>query len=114
MNILNTVKHFNAGFNIDSLKERVRDLPRPCCVLEQDTFTPKKVLVIPRKWWLRPDMTEKLLTWTLSHNKTKIFKGKIFCSELELRHECCDVCALYVYYRLFCQIQILDIIQSNY
>ena len=25
---------------------------------------PKKVLVIPRKWWLRPDMTEKLLTGT--------------------------------------------------
>ena len=23
---------------------------------------PKKVLVKPRKWWLRPDMTEKLLT----------------------------------------------------
>ena len=26
----------------------------------------KKVLVIPRKRWLRPDMTEKLLTGTLS------------------------------------------------
>ena len=25
---------------------------------------PEKVLVIPRKWWLRPDMTEKLLTET--------------------------------------------------
>ena len=25
---------------------------------------PKKVLVIPRKRWLRPDMTEKLLTGT--------------------------------------------------
>ena len=25
---------------------------------------PKKVLVIRRKWWLRPDMTEKLLTGT--------------------------------------------------
>ena len=25
---------------------------------------PKKVLVIPRKQWLRPDMTEKLLTGT--------------------------------------------------
>ena len=48
-----------------------RDLPPLCCVLEQDTFTPRKVLVIPRKWWLRPDMTEKLLTGTLSLNKTK-------------------------------------------
>ena len=24
-----------------------------------------KVLVIPRKWWLRPNMTEKLFTGTL-------------------------------------------------
>ena len=30
----------------------------PCCVLEQGTFTPKKVLIIHRKPWLRPDMTE--------------------------------------------------------
>ena len=33
-----------------------------CCILEQDTFTSQKVLVIPRKRWLHPDMTEKLLT----------------------------------------------------
>ena len=38
----------------------------PCCVLEQYT-----VLVIPRKRWLRPDMTEKLFTGTLSKNETK-------------------------------------------
>ena len=40
----------------------------PCCVLEQDKFTPpqKKVLVIPWKRWLRPKMTEKLFTGTLS------------------------------------------------
>ena len=36
----------------------------PCFILEQDTFTSLKVLVIPRKQWLRPDMTEKLLTGT--------------------------------------------------
>ena len=30
-----------------------------------------KVLVIPRKRWLRPDMTEKLLTGTLSLNTNK-------------------------------------------
>ena len=29
------------------------------------TFYSPKVLVIPRKRWLRPDMTEKWLTWTL-------------------------------------------------
>ena len=34
------------------------------CVLEQDTFTSQKVLVIPRKRSLLHDMTEKLLTGT--------------------------------------------------
>ena len=43
----------------------------PCCVLEQDTFTSQKVLVIPRKRWLRPDMTEILFTGTLNKNETK-------------------------------------------
>ena len=46
---------------------RVSKPTSPCCVLEQDTFLPK-VLVIPRKRWLRPDMTEKLLTGTLNLN----------------------------------------------
>ena len=46
------------------------DLPLLCCVLEQDTFTTRKVLLIPRKWWLPPYMTEKLFTGTLNHNKT--------------------------------------------
>ena len=40
--------------------------------LEQDTFTSQKVLVIPRKRWLHPDMTEKLFTGTLSKNENKI------------------------------------------
>ena len=40
--------------------------------LRKDTFTPRKGLVIHvhRKHWLRPDMTEKLFTGTLSLNKT--------------------------------------------
>ena len=38
----------------------------PMFVLEHDIFTPQKVLVIPRKRWLRPNMTEKLFTGTLS------------------------------------------------
>ena len=42
---------------------------KPCCVLEQGTFTPQKVLVIPRKRWLRPNMTEKLFTVTLRINQ---------------------------------------------
>ena len=32
---------------------------------------PPKVLVIPRKRWLHPNMTEKLFTWTLSIKQTK-------------------------------------------
>ena len=39
--------------------------------LSKDTFTPRKVLVIHRKRWLRRDMAEKLFTGTLSLNKTK-------------------------------------------
>ena len=48
--------------------------PRPgrcVCFLEQETFTPQKVLVIPRNRWLRLNMTEKLFTGTLNHNKKK-------------------------------------------
>ena len=40
-----------------------------CCVLEQGKFTPQKVLVIPRKRWLRPNMTEKLFTGALRINQ---------------------------------------------
>ena len=35
------------------------------------TFTPRKVLVIPRRRWLSPDMTKQLFTGTLSLHKTK-------------------------------------------
>ena len=41
--------------------------------LSQTLYSPK-VLVIPRKQWLRPDMTEKLLTGMLSLNTTKTNK----------------------------------------
>ena len=33
-------------------------------VVEQDLFTSQKELVIPRKRWLRPYITEKMLTGT--------------------------------------------------
>ena len=36
--------------------------------LSKDTFTPRKVLVILRKRWLRPNMTGKLFTGMLSLN----------------------------------------------
>ena len=54
--------------------------PRPgrcVCFLEQETFTPQKVLVIPRNRWLRLNMTEKLFTGTLNHNKNKTKKNFI-------------------------------------
>ena len=41
------------------------------CFLEQETFTPQKVLVIPRNRWLRLNITEKLFTGTLNHNQNK-------------------------------------------
>ena len=61
----------------------VRYLHPSCCVFEQrhtysqmslskTTFTPRKVLVIPRKRWIRPDMTGKLLTGTyIKHQHTQ-------------------------------------------
>ena len=42
---------------------------KPCYVLEQGAFTPLKILVIPRKRWLRSNMTEKLFTGTLRVNQ---------------------------------------------
>ena len=56
------VSDFGArGMGFDTYLRRVVSLSK-------DTFTPRKVLAIPRKRWLRPDMTEKLLTGTLSIN----------------------------------------------
>ena len=40
--------------------------------LSKTLYSPK-VLVIPRKRWLHPDMTEKLLTGTLNLNTNKTF-----------------------------------------
>ena len=59
----------------------------PCCVLEQDTIYFRKVLVIPRKRWLHPDMTEKLFTWTLSkkRNETKCIGLCLTWSETQTR-----------------------------
>ena len=55
--------------------------------LSKKTFTPRKVLVIPRKRWLRPDMTEKLLTGTLSINTNKETRHIRVPLMFELRHE---------------------------
>ena len=42
--------------------------------LSKESFTPEKVLVLPRKRWLCPDMTEKVLTRTISINTNKQMK----------------------------------------
>ena len=46
----------------------------PCCVLEQGIFTPQ----IPRKRWLRPNMTEKLFTGTLRINQSTNLENNMF------------------------------------
>ena len=45
-------------------------LTLPIVSLEQDTLLPESTGLLPRKRWLRPNMTEKLLTGTLSLNTT--------------------------------------------
>ena len=45
--------------------------------LSKRHLLPKKVLVIPRNRWLRLNMTEKLFTGTLNHNKNKNKKQKL-------------------------------------
>ena len=44
------------------------------------TYLPPKVLAIPRKWWLRPNMTEKLFTGTLriKPNQNQIYPANLF------------------------------------
>ena len=44
--------------------------------LSKRHLLPQKVLVIPRNRWLRLNMTEKLFTGTLNHNKKKKKKKK--------------------------------------
>ena len=64
----------------------------PCCVLEQDIFTPQKVLVIPSKRWLHPNMTEKLFTGTLSIKQKK--RNIIWRKLLEFSSICSNVIGL--------------------
>ena len=46
--------------------------------LSKRHFSEKKKMVIPRKMWLRPNLTEKLFTGTLSLNEMKQ-KPQMFC-----------------------------------
>ena len=44
--------------------------PRRVVSLSKDAFTPRKVLVISRKWWHRADMKE-IVDWDVKHLNTK-------------------------------------------
>ena len=63
------------GLSDRALDSRARGLGfeshhRRVVSLSKTRYSPK-VLLIPRKLWLHPDVTEKLLTETLSHNRNK-------------------------------------------
>ena len=57
-----------------------------CCFLEQETFTPQKVLVIPRNRWLRLNMTEKLFNGTLNKNQNKTKQNAGFKAFIKVLH----------------------------
>ena len=44
--------------------------PRRVVSLSKDAFTPRKVLVISRKWWHPADM-KKIVDWDVKHLNTK-------------------------------------------
>ena len=71
-----TYKHSKDSDHLEEHGGLVREvggsIPTSAMSLSKDTFTPRKVLVIPRKQWLCPNMTEKLLTGTLSINTNKM------------------------------------------
>ena len=48
MNINKTSKILRIGLVVSERVGVRSSLGAPCCVLEQDTFTPKKILIIPR------------------------------------------------------------------
>ena len=54
------------GRGFDTYRRRVVSLSKTL-------YSPKVLVNLPRKRWLRPDMTEKLLTGTLSLNTNKMF-----------------------------------------
>ena len=68
--------HQSDNFHIFVVSVQFSVIPPPFCVLEQKTLLPEKSLVISRKRWLRPDMTEKLLSGTLSLNTNKHIFGQ--------------------------------------
>ena len=62
------IKHFTTK------KDSVSSIPPLNTTTASGTHYSPKVLVIPRNRWLRLNMTEKLFTGTLNHNKNKTKK----------------------------------------
>ena len=60
------------GYSLRLQNERSGFDTYPCRVvsLSKDAFTPRKVLVISRKWWHRADMKE-IVDWDVKHLNTK-------------------------------------------
>ena len=52
------------------------------CLLEQDTVHPK-ILIIPRKRWLRPNITKRLLNRTLNLNTNKHISPASFLKDMK-------------------------------
>ena len=78
--------------------------------LSKTYLPPKKVLVIPRKRWLCPNMTEKLFTWTLSIKPNQIILHSI--SHGNLRKLCyVDLAANRMIYRMFCYVSDCDFLR---
>ena len=73
----------NASDSVSRGRDSSPTRVKPCCVLEQGTSTPQKVLVIPRKRWLHHNMTAKLLTGTLRINQPMIPGDTNICQEYE-------------------------------
>ena len=60
------------GYSLRLQNERLGfdNYPRRVVSLSEDTFTPRKVLVISRKRWHRADM-EEIVDWDVKHLNTK-------------------------------------------
>ena len=65
---------------------------RRVVTLSKTLYSPK-VLVIPRKRWLRPDMTEQLLTGTLTQTN-KYYPGKSLPNFTDFGSKMCMFCIM--------------------
>ena len=71
-------------FGFRSKSSRVQAQRPPYSVLEQDTLIFPKYWIMPRKHWLRPKMTEILLTGTLNKKTNKRPKDSSLAKNLKI------------------------------